>query len=118
MKKSSRVSEAVPVQVYLRPQERARLERLAAELKASRADVLRRALEVLEHQLLDPEQHPLLKLSGIGVGDRGPKVDYDPTVEHDRYLAEVLTARGERDFRALWGERPRRRARRRRRGRG
>ncbi|MGH2670814.1 MAG: hypothetical protein ACRDH5_17170, partial [bacterium] len=93
MKRSSRVSEPVPVQVYLRPAERARLERLAAELKASRADVLRRGLEVLERLVLDPEHHPLLKLAGVGRGGRGPEVHYDVAVEHDRYLADVLPAR-------------------------
>jgi len=93
MKRSGRVSEASPVQVYLRPGERARLERLAAELKASRADVLRQGLEALERMVLDPAHHPLLKLAGVARSGRGADVEYDVAAEHDRYLADVLPVR-------------------------
>lgn len=85
--KSKKVSE--PVQVYLDAPHRERLDWLASELGATKSDVLRRALEALERDLTDPEAHPLLRLIGIGAGDRGPRVDYDPAVEHDRYLAEA-----------------------------
>ena len=37
-----------PVQVYLTPPERERLDRLAAELESTKSDVLRRGLEALE----------------------------------------------------------------------
>jgi hypothetical protein len=39
---------AEPVQVYLDPADRARLERLAGRLGATKSDVLRRGLEALE----------------------------------------------------------------------
>jgi hypothetical protein len=43
---TERVAE--PVQVYLSPPDRERLERLAAALNATKSDVLRRGLEALE----------------------------------------------------------------------
>jgi hypothetical protein len=85
--KRKKVSE--PVQVYLGVPDRERLDWLTSELGATKSDVLRRALEALERDLTDPEAHPLLRLIGIGAGDRGPRVDYDPAVEHDRYLADA-----------------------------
>lgn len=93
MKRLQRVGEATPVQVYLRADERARLERLAAQLDTSRAEVLRRGLQALERAVLDPNEHPVLRLSGIGREERGPKVDYDVAVHHDRYLADVVPTR-------------------------
>jgi len=45
-RRPSRVGE--PVQVYLTAPDRQRLERLAAELGATKSDVLRRGLEALE----------------------------------------------------------------------
>jgi hypothetical protein len=82
-----KVSE--PVQVYLDAPDRERLDWLTAELGATKSDVLRRALEALERDLTDPESHPLLRLCGLGAADGGPRVDYDPVVEHDRFLAEA-----------------------------
>jgi len=57
-----RVSE--PVQVYLDAVERQRLERLAEQLGATKSDVLRRGLEVLERQASDPDAHPRCRSSG------------------------------------------------------
>lgn len=99
--KKRKVSEAMPVQVYLGAEERARLERLARDLDASRADVLRRGLEALERELLDPKAHPVLRLVGIGEGGRGPRVSYDVNEQHDRYLADALTAKWEKDAPAV-----------------
>ena len=48
-KPAARVGE--PVQVYLTVPDRERLERLAAELDATKSDVLRRGLEALEATL-------------------------------------------------------------------
>lgn len=84
--KQKKVSE--PVQVYLDAPDRDRLDWLTAELGATKSAVLRRALEALERDLTDPEAHPLLRIIGIGAGNRGPGRDYDPAVEHDRVLAE------------------------------
>jgi hypothetical protein len=80
---------AEPVQVYLTTPDLARLAWLTNALGATKSDVLRRALQALERDLADPEAHPLLRLSGIGVGGEGPATRYDPAVEHDRYLAEA-----------------------------
>lgn len=43
-------SRVAPVQVYLRPADRERLDRLAERLAATKSDVLRRGLEALEVQ--------------------------------------------------------------------
>ena len=79
---------AEPVQVYLAPLEVARLERLAAQLDATKSDVLRRGLEALERQTLDPAAHPALGI--IGLAERvGPDPGYDVARDHDRFLAEA-----------------------------
>ena len=62
MSPPKRVSEAVPVQVYLDRQSRDRLDRLAEQLELTRSDVLRRGLIALERESSDPSQHPVLKL--------------------------------------------------------
>lgn len=86
-KRTRRVAE--PVQVYLEPPDRTRLERLASRLDVSKSDVLRRGLEALEHQLTDPVAHPALRIIGIAVGhSRGPSPGYDVAREHDRFLAD------------------------------
>jgi hypothetical protein len=80
---------AEPAQVYLEPPDLDRLARLTAQLEATKSDVLRRGLAALERELLDPEQHPALRLIGIGRGAeprRGP--GYDVAREHDRFLTD------------------------------
>ena len=47
-KRPPRVAE--PVQVYLQPRDRERLERLTARLGTTKSDILRRGLEALEAQ--------------------------------------------------------------------
>lgn len=82
---------AEPVQVYLAAADRRRLERLAEQLDATKSDVLRRGLEALERQLVDPEQHPALRIIGMAgeeTGPPGPPLDYDVAREHDRFLAD------------------------------
>jgi len=107
-KKTGRVSEAAPVQVYLGSAERERLDRLAGRLGATKSEVLRKGLEALERQVTDPELHPLLRIIGLA-GDAGrddSDLGYDVAVEHDRFLADSeITS---------WGRKPgrgRRRAR-------
>lgn len=87
-RKPARVAE--PVQVYLDPPDRARLERMADDLNATKSDVLRRALEALEQQLTDPESHPGIRMIGLGGPNTGRKSasTYDVAIEHDRFLAE------------------------------
>lgn len=85
--KGRRVAE--PVQVYLDAADRGRLGRLAEQLDSTKSDVLRRALEALERQLMDPSAHPALRIIGMGAGR--PAVSspgYDSAREHDRFLAE------------------------------
>jgi hypothetical protein len=102
MTSKRRVKE--PVQVYLDAVERQRLERLARQFGATMSDVLRRALEVLEHQTSDPAANPALQIIGVADRERAGGPGYDVAREHDRYLAESEAAG--------WG-RPARRPRRR-----
>ncbi len=89
--KTKRVAE--PVQVYLDRPDRVRLERLAADLNATKSDVLRRALEALEQQLTDPESHPAIRMIGLaGAHARRRSPAYDVAIEHDRFLAEQEVA--------------------------
>jgi hypothetical protein len=75
-----------PVQVYLDGPDQERLERLTDRLEATKSDVLRRGLEALEHQLLDPSGHPALRIAGImSVSAEA----CDAAREHDRVLAET-----------------------------
>ena len=77
-----------PVQVYLDLEERQRLERLASQLGATKSDVLRRGLEALERQTLDPAAHPALRIIGLADAERARAPGYDVARQHDRYLAE------------------------------
>jgi len=95
---SGRVKE--PVQVYLSPSERERLERLAAQLDATKSDVLRRGLEALEQTLTDPDRHPALRIIGIAKTTRRTPGE-DIAREHDRVIAE--------DEMASWGRDPKER---------
>ena len=82
-----RVSE--PVQVYLESVDSQRLARLAARLDTTKSDVLRRGLEALERQVLDPAAHPALRIIGMaGRYAERPDPGYDVAVEHDRFLAD------------------------------
>ena len=85
-KTGKRLSE--PVQVYLDPDQRRQLDRLAADLGLTKSDVVRHALEALERQMSDPAEHPALRIIGIASAETGKHVEYDVAREHDRYLAE------------------------------
>lgn len=91
---------AEPVQVYLDAPDRNRLERLSDQLGATKSDVLRRALEVLEHNLSNQRAQPSEQIIAIGA-EALPSSDpgYDVAREHDRFLAEHESkdwARGQR----------------------
>ncbi|MDP3775135.1 MAG: hypothetical protein Q8Q85_12810 [Gemmatimonadales bacterium] len=78
-RKAGRVAE--PVQVYLEPPDRERLERLASHLDATKSDVLRRGLEALESLIRRPASRkpavgPLPVFKG---GHLQPGVDLDDT---------------------------------------
>lgn len=83
MPRPKRVRE--PIQVYLTPAERSRLERLARELGVSRAEVLRRGLEALAGAGGDAD--PLDDLIGAFDNRAAPA---DLAERHDKYLAEDL----------------------------
>jgi len=85
-RKPARVSE--PVQVYLSASERARLERLAMQLDATKSDVIRQGLEALEVRLADPADHPVLRIIGLADGLAIDPAPYDVAGEHDRFLAQ------------------------------
>lgn len=85
-RKPSRVAE--PVQVYLSGPERARLERLANQLGATKSDVIRQGLEALERRLSDPADHPVLRIIALADGVKVDPAPYDVAREHDRFLAE------------------------------
>jgi hypothetical protein len=78
-KRRGRVAE--PVQVYLDPPDRERLERLAADLDTTKSDVLRRGLAALEAQRIHGASGrrpvgPLPTFAGQGLQ---PGVDLDDT---------------------------------------
>lgn len=83
-----------PAQVYLTESDQARLERLMAQLGASKSDVLRRGLEALELQHLEPSAHPALRLIGLAEGvaepdDAHAESSYEDVArDHDRALAD------------------------------
>lgn len=88
-RRRDRVAE--PVQVYLDPPDRERLERLAAELDATKSDVLRQGLVALEAQTRHalPGQaaaRPLPTFAGQGLQ---PGVDLDDTAS----LLDLMDAR-------------------------
>lgn len=84
--RSGRVRE--PVQVYLAQDEQERLKRLTEQLDSSKSDVLRRGLEALERELLDPERHPALAIVGLATSAGHPPT-LDAAREHDRVLADT-----------------------------
>ena len=91
-----RVSEASPVQVYLGPEEQARLAELADRLKTTKSDVVRRGLLALERDLGEPDEHPALALIGLITGpDLDPDSPFDPARDHDRVLADAEEKRWE-----------------------
>ena len=88
-KRRRRVAE--PVQVYLDPPDRERLERLAARLDATKSDVLRQGLVALEAQTAraapgTTTATPLPTFPGEGLL---PGVDLDDTAS----LLDVMDAR-------------------------
>jgi hypothetical protein len=87
--KVRRVAE--PVQVYLVATDRTRLDRLSGLLGATKSDVLRRGLQSLERELLDPEEHPALRVVGLAEAVSEPEGSYD--VARERHLADVEDAR-------------------------
>src|SRR5215831_17468763 len=68
--KGARVAE--PVQVYLERPDADRLVRLAAQLGATKSEVLRRGLAALERAVTDPTSHHALRLIGLAEREAQP----------------------------------------------
>ena len=66
----ARGADRQPVQVYLDPNDLKRLERLRQDLGTNKSEVLRRGLKALEREIMDPDEHPVLKI--IGMMDGAP----------------------------------------------
>jgi hypothetical protein len=77
-----------PVQVYLDREDRDRLDRLRDRLGSTKSAILRRGLEALEREVLDPAAHPTLGLIGMVESVTGRDVDPDPARRHDTLLAD------------------------------
>jgi predicted transcriptional regulator len=84
-KPAKRIAE--PVQVYLDAEQRARLERLAAQLDTSKSGVLRQALEALEREVTNPDAHPAIQLIGLAAAE-SEATGIDPARDHDAVLAD------------------------------
>ena len=83
-KGAGRVAE--PVQVYLGPEQTARLDWLVTRLQTTKSAVVRQALLALEREVRDPESHPALRLVGIGRDLAAPPGGV--AADHDRLLTE------------------------------
>ncbi len=83
-----RVREAAPIQVYLDPAEHERLEHLAEQLATTKSAILRRGLIALQREMLDPGNHPALRLIGLVKRDEALADTSDAAREHDRLLAD------------------------------
>jgi len=87
MARAKRSAVREPIQVYLTHAERARLDRLAREMGASRAEVLRRGLEALSAGPGPSDYDPLDDL--VGAAD-APDAPTDLAERHDEYFIEDL----------------------------
>jgi hypothetical protein len=84
--KADRVAE--PVQVYLERPDADRLARLAAQLGATKSEVLRRGLAALERAVTDPASHPALRVIGLAEREvRSSRSGSDVARGHDEALA-------------------------------
>ena len=91
MAKPPRKSVREPLQVYLSPDERERLDRIADLLGVSRAEVLRRGIEAVARDAYADVTDPLDGL--VGRFD-APEVPPDLAARHDDYLADELEREG------------------------
>ena len=80
------VAEKKPVQVYLDRSYQSKLSLLTTRLGLSQAEVLRRGLDALVRNVIQPEDDPAMQLVGL-MGDQSDSPG-DLSVEHDRYLIQ------------------------------
>ena len=84
-RRPSRVRE--PIQVYLRPEERRLLDRLAQEAGVSRAEVLRRGLTALA-RVQQADESPMLEFARSL--EAGAGLPADVAERHDEVLGRLL----------------------------
>jgi hypothetical protein len=89
-KRSSAVRE--PIQVYLTPQERGLLDRVAAKAGLSRAEVLRNGLRRYGAEVL-AESHPVLAFLDEMAAGWPSATPSDVSARHDEYLADTYSPR-------------------------
>ncbi len=77
-----------PVQVYLGPRHLNILDRLVKKLGLSQAETLRRGLEALARESIPANEDPAWQLIGLAGEDADLPKDW--SVNHDRYMAEVI----------------------------
>jgi hypothetical protein len=82
-----------PIQVYLNVDERALLDRVAAETGLSRAEILRRGLRQFAAEQAGGRSPMLEFMESLGDLDLPP----DLSERHDDYLAEIYEAEASRD---------------------
>ena len=80
------VAEKKPVQVYLDRSYQSKLSLLTTRLGLSQAEVLRRGLDALMRNVIQPENDPAIQLIGL-MGDQSGSPG-DLSVEHDSYLIQ------------------------------
>ena len=78
------VAKKKPVQVYLDRSYQAKLTLLATRLGISQAEVLRRGLDALVRNMVQPEDDPAMQLVGL-MGDQSDSPG-DLSIEHDGYV--------------------------------
>lgn len=77
-----------PVQVYLEPEDRALLDRIAKKTGTSRAEILRQGIRRVGAEVLASDS-PMLKLLTSAKVTGGSRAPADVALEHDRYLADL-----------------------------
>lgn len=76
------------LQFYLDTEMNRKLETVAERLHVSKAEVIRRGIQMMLRETQAAEDDPLLDVVGIGAGGPGRV-----SVEHDRYLADAKLRR-------------------------
>ncbi len=77
------------LQFYLDTEMSRKLARVAEQLHVSKAEVIRRGIQLMLQKAQAIEDDPLLDIIGIGAGGSG-----HVSSEHDRYLADAKLRRG------------------------
>ncbi len=71
-------------QVYLEPGMSKELERIAAQLGISKAELIRAGVKRILQEKTETQEDPIFGIVGLGHSGNG-----NVSVEHDRYLTEI-----------------------------